>query len=142
MKNLVKISLTTVLAITALSFSGCSDNKNEANLTQQINKQIRDKFRNENAYQKQDDYSFALLNHDEQKIKIYESILSDAQIANAKKGVEVLKTKLNTLLRNAAQTQQGKMQLKYFLNNIQRLSRWKYINSDFVPAAKKILGEK
>lgn len=139
MENLVKVFIAIVLAITSLSFNGCNDNASLANKTQ---KQIRDNFRNENTYQRQDEYSFALLNQNTQKIAIYESILSDAQIQNAKNGVQILKTKLNTLLKNAAQTNQGKQQLRYFMVNVQKLSKWKYINSVFVPSAKKLLGEK
>ena len=135
--KIVKISTIALAAI--LSITACSNNNKKDALSNQV---IKNHFRNENIYQKRDDYSFALLNQNKEKIKIYEQILSDTEISNVKKGVQQLKTKLNTILKSATESQQGKQQLRYFLNNVNRLKRWKYIDSDFVPAAKKILGDK
>ena len=135
--KIVKISTIALAAI--LSITACSNNNKKDALSNQV---IKNHFRNENIYQKRDDYSFALLNQNKEKIKIYEQILSDTEISNVKKGVQQLKTKLNTILKSATESQNGKLQLRYFLNNVNRLKRWKYIDSDFVPAAKKILGDK
>ena len=133
------LKISTIALVAILSFTACNDTDKKDILSNQV---IKNNFRNENIYQKRDDYSFALLNQNKEKIKIYEQILSDTEISNVKKGVKQIKTKLNTILKSATESQQGKQQLRYFLNNVNRLKRWKYIDSDFVPAAKKILGDK
>jgi len=132
------LKISTIALVAILSFTACNDTDKKDILSNQV---IKNNFRNENIYQKRDDYSFALLNQNKEKIKIYEQILSDTEISNVKKGVKQIKTKLNTILKSATESQQGKQQLRYFLNNVNRLKRWKYIDSDFVPAAKKILGK-